>query len=424
MDTGRNTWEETKQGVEHFLQGIHLQSEGWNGPGKYDYIPDCKVLGKSNVTLEKSQFNIRTLVHATTPEAATAVLENGFKPNRKNLGSSFPEGYNNLVWWGVSPNKNEIEKYYQQCEEFQKKFMMQDNDDAVDNDEVSGLSALSIRQKEEMKEDLNKNFCSSAPFCTTSRYGNIIFEYNIDQLLEAYSSQYCDNEEPTLLVLGTFAYAQEVMHAVIVCPPSATELKEVLPPVPIDNASICKLDKKLVWRPETTGSIKNYYRRYMQRGYRRWEHVTLALQIPDGQSQGFLLNNLDMHMTYCPPSTLFRLHTDDDRDREKWTINKTLRLFDENILDIPAFIHRSLVSNWKRDHKQYEGYSEKSAAFKFMKISPSFMDKLLGGSEVNEESEEDMYDPDELLEVVRDPAKCKERWMLWIRQLAHYLLTD
>ena len=120
-----NTWIETKKGVEHFQQGKYLQSDGWDRPGKYEYIPDSKVFGESenDVELEGGGFKVKTLVHATKPEAAVDVLVNGFKPNKKNLGPHFPGDTNNFIWWGISPDRKDIEKYSERCERFTKKFM-------------------------------------------------------------------------------------------------------------------------------------------------------------------------------------------------------------------------------------------------------------------------------------------------------------
>ena len=455
-----NTWVETKpEAGEHFLQGIHLQSDGWDGPAKYEYIPDSRVLESSKVVLEKGKFSVNTLVHATTPEAAAVVLVDGFKPTRKNLGPNFPKGYNNLIWWGTSPEKKHTAKYSQQCGQFTKTFMMEehgialpDGNDVIDDTEhpaetneenegdslASDLYALEIqgrkeqklrekRKRQEYKELLNENFCSSPPFCITSRYGNVLFEYNIDQLLKAYSLQYCHNEDPAFLVLGTYAYKQEVMHTIIVCPKNETKLTRFLPYMDKSSSAIYKADDHWVWRPESTGSSANYYttsyRNIEIKQKRLWEHAAFAFFVPDYYNEGLKLDNLDMLMTYCPPSSMFRLHTTKD-DRKKWTINQTMKFFhDKHIMDsnfFLGFIHKCLVNNWKKEDKQYEGDVEYKGLY--MKLNTSHLERLLGGFLVDDQSKE--YDPDELLESVRDPAECKERWQLWIRQIAHYLLTD
>ena len=449
MATPGDTWVETKPEVgEHFLKGIHLQSEGWDGPGKYDYIPDSRVLGSSEIVLEKGNFNVKTLVHATTPEAAASILENGFKPNRKYLGPQFSKHKNSFVWWSILPGKKNTEEYSQQCEQYTKEFMMEAHgidlpdgkqkvddtgnpaetkEDTDENSLVSRLSTLDIRQT--WKDELNENFCSSPPFCVTSRYGNVIFEYNIDQLLKAYSTQYCNEDEPKLLVLGTFAYKQEVMHSIIVCPPKAKKLIRSLPHMDDTTSVIYKADDYWVWRPELTGSRANYYHTYFKnieyKSYRRWEHASFAFFVPDDNSQGLELGHLDMHMTYCPPSSMFRLHTTED-DRKKLTINETIKFFhDKHIMDsnfFLGFIHKCLVNNWKKEDKQYEGGGGGKYKGLYMKLNTSHLERLLGGFLVDDESKE--YDPDELLECVRDPAGCTERWQLWIRQIAHYLLTD
>ena len=390
---------------------------------------------------------MNSLVHATKPEAAVDILVNGFKPNEKNLGPHFPEDTNNFIWWGISPDRKDIEKYSERCERFTKKYMKKEHNIDVEHEEdteedeegsiAESLSALSIQDRskredslrlgrQEWKEQLDENFCSSPPFCVTSRYGNVIFEYNIDQLMKAYSSQYCDNKKPEFLVLGTFAYTQEVMHAVLVCPPKVIKRSEDLPLIDENNSVIYKSGHNWVWTPETTGSRANYFHTNSKNikfnKYRKWEHATFAFFVPDNQS--LKLDNLDMQMTYCPPSVLFRLHTTED-DKGKWTLNGTLQFFHDthimNNIFFLNFIHRCLVNVWKKDVKQTEGVRLSH----YMKLKTSYIENLLGTFAVTEHDGHAIeYDPDELLESVSDPAKCTERWQLWIRQIAHYLLDN
>ena len=117
-DRKKYKWKETKEGVEHFLLGKYLQSSEWNSSkypinDKYEYIPDSKVLvdrpnvqsfkvhpdvqknyKEKKLELEQGNFRVKTLVHATTPEAAANILVNGFQPNEKFLGKYCPEGNN------------------------------------------------------------------------------------------------------------------------------------------------------------------------------------------------------------------------------------------------------------------------------------------------------------------------------------------
>ena len=113
MAEAKKKWIETKDGVEHFLQGIHVQSKHWDGPGRYEYIPDSEVYNGIGVynRLHKPYFRVNYLIHATTPEAAANILQDGgFKPTIKYLGETFPEYLNNLVWWGISTDESSTEK--------------------------------------------------------------------------------------------------------------------------------------------------------------------------------------------------------------------------------------------------------------------------------------------------------------------------
>lgn len=413
-------WEETKEQVEYFLKGEHLQSCGWDAsrcPFKdCKYIPDSAVLlgdrsQESSVVLEKGHFSIKTLVHATTPKAAASILVNGFKPKEKNLGTQLPDDKRNLIWWSISPDKEDIVSYSRQCEEFTKLFMKEKRE-------------IDLELNRDFKKLLNDNFCSSPPFCITSRYGNVIFECTIDQLLIAYRSQYCKKKELKFRVLGTFAYKQEVMHAIIVCPSSEMT---ILPEVPTDgNNPVTYHLGTLQWRPETTGYKANHYTTVFKnietKKKRRWEHIAFAFLIPDGQNQGLLIDNLDMHVTYCPPSRVFRQHTDNEKKMK--TINETLEFFlDQPILNktfLFSFIHKFLVINWQKlEGKRYE--ADEGAPLEYMKLNPQYLEHLLSRSNPGDKKN---YTPDELLEMVKDPAKCIKGWQLWIREMAHYLLKE
>ena len=180
------------------------------------------------------------------------------------------------------------------------------------------------------------------------------------------------------------------------------------------------------WKPESTGYKANYFNccKIIQHCYRRWEHVTFAFLISENKPQVFRIDNLDMQMTYCPPSSVFRQHT--TINTKEWSINETLQFFCDKDNAIPndtfflGFIHRFLIKNWQKDDKQYEGMPHK----KYMALNPRYLVQILGGSLDGDQNKQYTYMPYELLEMARDLENCKDRWQLWIRQIAHYLLND
>ena len=279
MAEARNQWEVTRSyngnTIEQFCKGKHIKTNDWDKESV-----ECLFTPDSMLHSPISKFRVRSLIHATTPQAAYKIsdrqpggeLRYGFKANSKNLGSDV-----NLLWWGIKPEDNDIDDYKTKADE-------------------CGAS-------------VNGNVCSTSPFNKQSRYGNIMFEYSMKDLLDAYSSQFCAGQPPAFRVLGTFAYTKEVMHAVLICPPD--KLKAISKaigdlPVPNKENSVIYKDEEeeeWVWIPETT---IDKWRSFPI--YRRWEHATFAFHLPDGSSLD--LNAKDGNMKFCEAAhpEVFRKH--------------------------------------------------------------------------------------------------------------------
>ena len=277
----RNIWVVTKAETgEQFCKGKHIKSNDWDCRSeKYIYTPDSKL---DDLALPKCQFRIRSLIHATTPEAALEILgskqgcECRFKAKEKDLNSCKI----NLLWWGIKPEAENINVY----EERAKK---------------CGI----VR---------NGKVCSTPPFDNiTSRYGNIMFEYSMTDLLEAYSFQFCDRKTPAFRVLGTFAYKQEVMHVVLICRPDQSEDLpgeiQDLPDCTPEKSVIYKDGEEWVWIPDTT--IEKWS---ILPWYRRWEHATFAFHLPVGRTLNLNAKDGNMKFFEAAHRAVFRMHVSPD----------------------------------------------------------------------------------------------------------------
>ena len=424
MAAAGNRWEETKEGVEHFHEGKHLQSHGWDRASSY--IPDSRVYDKvydskpghvSPRRFPRCHLRVKSLIHATTPEAAAAIIKSGgmtstFKGlNDDNVGLR-------LIWWGIALEKKDIVTYIEKCRTYFTNGMVRKKDSHDDSERITKhLEKLKLDESD-ITNRLT-NFCSSAPFDSTSRYGNIVFEYSIEELLHEYSSQFCDGKDPILLVMGTFAYKQEVMHAILVSHTRNFEPFE-FSPLSEEARVIYKKDGDWIWSPETT----------THKSYHSWEHATFAFLIPEGQV--FELENLDMHTSYCAPAdeAVFRKHTSQVKDRKPWSVYEILNdFYNDNIMkpnQLLSIIHKHLVKilqpSGKETTEEREGGNTNCPdCTDFVKIKPRFLQTLLGGSIENKTRKS--YCPHELLQIVGnpDPASCAQRWHLWIREMTHYL---
>lgn len=289
--------------IEYFMQGKHLQSEGWKNPpefDRYNYIPDSQIHN-----FPTCRFHIESLIHATTPKAAADIgKERGLRSTLKRLkgykGLKGDKGLN-LIWWGITLIKKDIDEYTEACKTFLR------------NDLKMGYSDMIKHMT---------SFCSSAPFDRTSRYGNIVFKYTFEDLLEEYSTQFCEGKDPEFRVLGTFAYKKEVMHVILVCPGDRSEFPRM---DETDKTVIRKEGNDWIWKPEATGGTM------IGDQFRRWEHATVAFDVPEGRV--FKLENLDMHVSYSASADekVFRTHTDTTNDRKRFSVDEVLRFFYKEI---------------------------------------------------------------------------------------------
>lgn len=288
---------------EKICPGRHVRQNEWqpewndmylppNGEGdRYDYISDyeCifnypvshtgnkqehrKKLQDAKTRLGGTTMQIRELAHFTNPEAADQIVnDHGFRGGLKKINKDENDDdiIVNLSWWSPIFTEDERKNVREHLGEVIKPFTEEREDD---------LNAL------------KNQFATSDAFqANPLRYGNHLFQYEINELCDHYS-QLIDGE-PRYKILGTFGYKQEVMHSVLVC--SETDgagqfecYPDVLFPMEdfYSEAVITRDDfDNWYWRPQATGGgeilrLQAHSQNYPR--YRRWEHVAFAFHIPD-----------------------------------------------------------------------------------------------------------------------------------------------
>ena len=144
---------------------------------------------------------------------------------------------------------------------------------------------------------LQNQFATSEAFLPNpSRRDNILFAYGIDDLCKNYGSLVGGDVQ--YKILGTFAYKQEIMHAVLVCSQAdgddqfAAYPKVLTPVQDISNEALITRDQNgnWVWKPQATATeIKRLQSNCNLENipvHRRWENVGFAFHIPDEWKQG------------------------------------------------------------------------------------------------------------------------------------------
>ncbi|KAG7218306.1 hypothetical protein INR49_010002 [Caranx melampygus] len=140
-------------------------------------------------------------------------------------------------------------------------------------------------------------FASSPVFQETSRLGSYRFTFPLEEVLQAYSQQFCCGAPPVMRVFKTVLYKQEVMYVVLVHSP-ANQKFEDYPLLRDDPNAICVYrDGGFIWRCQAMCETHRY--QLVQRPERNqveavelsgldakfyvWDHVAVALHLEDRQ---------------------------------------------------------------------------------------------------------------------------------------------
>nr|XP_029539054.1 uncharacterized protein LOC115143107 [Oncorhynchus nerka]XP_029539055.1 uncharacterized protein LOC115143107 [Oncorhynchus nerka] len=242
---------------------------------------------------EEPEFHISKVAHVTQKSKIEDILDlNGFRG-----------GDRSLLWWSLAIKHDDIRAA---------------EDRYLENifpDRTPG-------QREAQREigSFLNQFTTSPAFKQASRYGNFRFTLSLSDLLKMYSEQICGGEKPVLKVYETTVYKQEIMYSVLVHSPSVDEFEEY--PFLGDGSddAVCGYRENnvegegrghIVWRAqamsatqkvgltinkmdkivETDGKVYNQW--YM------WDHVTLALHLPEGLLLNVDRENLIENLTAC-----------------------------------------------------------------------------------------------------------------------------
>ena len=194
------------------------------------------------------------------------------------------------MWWGTRIDKSEITTAEQRY--LEKLF-----------------PALSPEERRR-EEGFLCEFTSSPVFKEGSRYGNFRFTFSLADVMNAYRSQFCGEEEPVLRVYETVIYKQEVMYVVLIHSPDVHDY-DGYPELGDNDEGVCAYrDGEIIWRAQAI-SQTHCYRLTENRDDKQvsvgsgfkvfyvWDHVTLAFHMPEGKNLVFPLETLLQSLTAC-----------------------------------------------------------------------------------------------------------------------------
>ncbi|XP_026037078.1 uncharacterized protein LOC113030130 isoform X4 [Astatotilapia calliptera] len=200
---------------------------------KYLYKDDIPPYpGPGEVSLE---FHVSRLKHDTY-RLEEIKNDGGFKDPKS--GSEDPDRLS-LVWWSLAVAPEEIQSAERRLLE-----------EAFPN---------WTEEQARRKQGFLVDFASSPAFSEKSRYGSYRFTFRVEEVLEAYSEQFCFRAAPVMRVFKTSLYKQEVMYTVLVHSPHDGERFTKYPVLPDEPSNICAYrDGHFTWRPEAMCETHNF----------------------------------------------------------------------------------------------------------------------------------------------------------------------
>ena len=298
--------------VERICPNAHVTQNQWNdrwnewfvdSRHSYPYISDYECCFNYPVVREeviafydqerwqnlqdaKQQgMNIRitNLAHFTEEEVAENIIRSGgFEGGEKKIKFNEDDGNNitvKLSWW--SP-----------------KFMQAEQNQVRD---TLGRAIEPFLGEYDDPEILKEHFATSDAFKPNpQRYGNFYFQYGIGELCQHYENYI--GQDVQYKILGTYAYKQEIMHAVLVCSQAVGQFAaypDVLTPAEdVNNQAVVTRDEDggWLWKPQATSTKIRRLQAHLQPypKYRRWEHVAFAFHTPGDEA--FNIPELRQHL--------------------------------------------------------------------------------------------------------------------------------
>ncbi|XP_030294320.1 uncharacterized protein LOC115594399 isoform X2 [Sparus aurata] len=243
-----------------------------------------KYLFKENIpACPRPEFHLSHLKHDTDRDGLCGIWrDNGFKN---------PHG-DSLVWWSLAVAPDDIT--------------------SAETRLLETTYPDRTQEQVQMQQSFLGKFATSPSFSERSRLGSYRFTFPLEEVLEAYSQQFCSGAQPIMRVFKTVLYKQEVMYAVLVHSPVSDELLSDRPLLTDDPNSVCSYrDGCFVWKPEAmcethrcelvlrpdenqmgVREVVSYPQFYV------WDHVAIALHVDRQVPSLLTLLFTDGHTTF------------------------------------------------------------------------------------------------------------------------------
>ncbi|XP_049447126.1 uncharacterized protein LOC125897772 [Epinephelus fuscoguttatus] len=241
-----------------------------------------KYLSKEDIPeYPRPEFHVSHLKHDTDRDGLNGIwTDNGFK--------SPYEGP--LVWWSLAVTPDDMESA-------ERRLLEETYPDRTE-------------EQTQMQQSFLEKFATSPAFKKTSRLGSFRFTFPLEEVLSAYSQQFCSGAQPVMRVFETILYPKEVVYTVLVHSPANQEFSDY-PLLTDDPDAVCAYrDGRFIWRPEAMSETHSYelIRRPAEKqmeaqkvAYHQfyvWDNVAIALHVEE-QVLKFDTGRLRENLKFC-----------------------------------------------------------------------------------------------------------------------------
>lgn len=333
LNLDQNSYRKTKnrRGYNENIFRTHLHLEDLknaHAQNEYLWIEDIP-------RYPRPEFHVTRLKHDTTRDGLRGIYDD----------EGFKDPYDSsLLWWSLKVGSNEI------------------------NSAGTRLLKSTFPNLTEMQAQTRngflKKFTTSPAFMESSRLGSYRFTFPLEEVLGAYSHQFCDGARPMMRAFRTSLYKVEVMYTVLVHSPADEKSFSDYPLLDDVENPICTYkDGCIVWWPEAMCAAHNYklvercHEQQLEaeevprhrRRYYVWDHVSLALHVGEKLLK-FDANSLRENLKFCDKARPAISRNDEFDNFEKaknlvselWPDSPALERAEEDVEDAAESLENSL----------------------------------------------------------------------------------
>ncbi|XP_010738213.3 uncharacterized protein LOC104926127 [Larimichthys crocea] len=266
---------------EDFVDGHHLKLNDLKEEALRVGLEHGYLYKENIPAYPRPEFHVSHLNHDTNGSGCSAISrDNGFKNPLKD----------SLLWWSLVVGPDEITSAERRL--------------------LETTYPHRTEWQSQMQQSFLGKFATSQAFQKTSRLGSYRFTFPLEEVLQAYSDQFCSGAQPVMRVFKTILYKKEVVYAVLVHSPADQERFSHFPLLTDHPDSVCTYkDGCFIWRSQAMCKEHRYElvlrpdqkqieAEEVRCQYYVWDNVAIALQV-DEQVLKFDCNRLRENLKFC-----------------------------------------------------------------------------------------------------------------------------